>query len=69
MPLVYTRAFAGYSDNGGPFRFIATTMTVPKARHQRPMDTADGTHAGAVVAYASVLSNAGQNFSVWPRHR
>ena len=33
------------------------------------MDTTDGTHAGAVVAYASVLSNAGQNFSVWPRSR
>jgi hypothetical protein len=29
LPLVYTQAFAGYQDSRGPFRFIATTMTVP----------------------------------------
>ena len=31
-------------------------------------DTTDGTHAGAVVADASLLSNAGQDFGVWLRH-
>ena len=31
-------------------------------------DTTDGTHAGAVVADASLLSNAGQAFGVWLRH-
>jgi hypothetical protein len=31
-------------------------------------DTTDGTHAGAVVADASVLTNGGQDFSVWLRH-
>ena len=39
----------------------------------RWIDTTDGTHAGAVVADASVLStaelsNAGQDFGVWLRH-
>jgi hypothetical protein len=38
----------------------------------RWIDTTDGTHAGAVVADASVLSHgpstAGQDFSVWLRH-
>jgi len=32
VPLTYTSAFAGYADSGGPFRFIATTLTVPPAR-------------------------------------
>ena len=31
-------------------------------------DTTDGTRAGAVVADASPLSNAGQDFGVWLRH-
>lgn len=31
-------------------------------------DTIDGTHAGAVVADASPLSNGGQDFGVWLRH-
>ena len=31
--------------------------------------TADGTHAGAVVADASALSNGGQDFGVWERHQ
>jgi hypothetical protein len=41
----------------------------------RWIDTTDGTHAGAVVADASVLSNAtgevsnaGRDFGVWLRH-
>ena len=29
LPLEYTTGFAGYGTGGGPFRFIATTMTVP----------------------------------------
>ena len=29
VPLTYTSGFAGYADSGGPFRFIATTLTVP----------------------------------------
>jgi hypothetical protein len=29
LPVTYTQAFAGYADSGGPFRFIATTLTVP----------------------------------------
>jgi hypothetical protein len=29
LPLDYTTGFAGYGTGGGPFRFIATTMTVP----------------------------------------
>ena len=33
------------------------------------IDTTDGTPAGAVVADASVLSNGGQDFGVWLRHR
>jgi hypothetical protein len=33
------------------------------------IDTIDGTSAGAVVAGASVLSNGGQDFSIWLRHR
>jgi hypothetical protein len=33
------------------------------------IDTTDGTHAGAMVADATVLSNAGQDFGVWLRHR
>jgi hypothetical protein len=32
LPLTYTSGFAGYSDGIGPFRFIATTMTVPPAQ-------------------------------------
>ena len=29
LPLAYTHAFAGYANSGGPFRYIATTLTVP----------------------------------------
>jgi hypothetical protein len=29
VPTTYTSAFAGYADSGGPFRYIATTLTVP----------------------------------------
>jgi hypothetical protein len=32
LPVVYTSGFAGYANSVGPFRFIATTMTVPPAR-------------------------------------
>ena len=32
VPTTYTSGFAGYSNSIGPFRFIATTMTVPPAR-------------------------------------
>jgi hypothetical protein len=32
VPVTYTQGFAGYNDSGGPFRFIATTMTVPTAQ-------------------------------------
>jgi hypothetical protein len=32
LPLTYTSGFAGYSDSVGPFRYIATTMTVPPAQ-------------------------------------
>jgi hypothetical protein len=32
VPTTYTSGFAGYTDSGGPFRYIATTMTMPPAR-------------------------------------
>ena len=32
VPLTYTSGFAGYADSVGPFRFVATTMTVPPAQ-------------------------------------
>ena len=32
LPLTYTSGFAGYTDSIGPFRFAATTMTVPAAQ-------------------------------------
>jgi hypothetical protein len=32
VPVTYTQGFAGYVDSVGPFRFIATTMTVPPAQ-------------------------------------
>jgi hypothetical protein len=32
VPLAYTSDFAGYTDSGGPFRYLATTLTVPTAR-------------------------------------
>jgi len=32
LPLAYTSGFAGYADSVGPFRYIATTMTVPPAQ-------------------------------------
>jgi len=35
VPLTYTSAFPGYADSGGPFRYIATTLTVP-ARQDPP---------------------------------
>jgi hypothetical protein len=35
VPTTYTTAFAGYADSGGPFRYIATTLTVP-ARQDPP---------------------------------
>jgi hypothetical protein len=35
VPTTYTQAFAGYADSVGPFRFIATSLTVP-ARQDPP---------------------------------
>jgi hypothetical protein len=32
LPVGYTSGLAGYADSAGPFRFIATTMTVPSAQ-------------------------------------
>ncbi len=32
IPVSYTTGFAGYADSVGPFRFVATTMTVPPAQ-------------------------------------
>ena len=32
IPVTYTTGFAGYTDSVGPFRFVATTMTVPSAQ-------------------------------------
>ena len=32
LPQTYSSGFAGYTDTIGPFRFIATTMTVPPAQ-------------------------------------
>jgi hypothetical protein len=32
VPVAYTSGYAGYDDSGGPFRFIATTMTMPPAQ-------------------------------------
>ena len=32
LPQTYNSGFAGYDDSIGPFRFIATTMTVPPAQ-------------------------------------
>ena len=42
LPVTYTQAFAGYVASGGPFRFIATTLTMPArqapaAGHERVM--------------------------------
>jgi hypothetical protein len=42
LPVTYTSGFAGYTDSGGPFRFAATTLTVPPA--QTP-----GGNGGAVL--------------------
>jgi hypothetical protein len=36
LPLTYTQGFAGYADGGGPFRFIATTLTVPARQNPAP---------------------------------
>ena len=50
IPVSYTTGFAGYADSVGPFRFIATTMTVPPARRQPATAarrwSASGTTAG-----------------------
>lgn len=35
LPLAYTQAFAGYVSSGGPFRYIATTVTVPTTQEPR----------------------------------
>lgn len=32
LPLTYTEGLAGYASNGGPFRFVATDLTVPAAQ-------------------------------------
>lgn len=32
VPTTYTSGFAGYTDSTGPFRYIATTVTMPAAR-------------------------------------
>lgn len=32
LPVVYTRSFAGYANSVGPFRFVATHLTVPAAQ-------------------------------------
>ena len=32
LPATYTTGLAGYTDSVGPFRYVATTMTVPPAR-------------------------------------
>jgi hypothetical protein len=32
LPLAYTEGLAGYSSNGGPFRFLAADLTVPAAQ-------------------------------------
>ena len=32
LPLVYTQSFAGYANSVGPFRFVATQLTVPAAQ-------------------------------------
>jgi hypothetical protein len=42
LPATYTDGSAGYADSGGPFRFIATTLTMPArqapaAGHERVM--------------------------------
>jgi hypothetical protein len=33
VPTTYTSAFAGYADSGGPFRYIATTLTMPARQY------------------------------------
>ena len=32
LPVVYTQSFAGYANSVGPFRFVATYLTVPAAQ-------------------------------------
>jgi hypothetical protein len=32
VPTTYTSGFAGYTDSGGPFRYISTALTMPPAR-------------------------------------
>jgi Peptidase A4 family len=49
VPATYTSGFAGYSNSIGPFRFIATTMTVPAAQ----------TPAGNGTALVSLGHNGG----------
>ncbi|MGO9079985.1 MAG: hypothetical protein ACLQDY_13220 [Streptosporangiaceae bacterium] len=50
LPLAYTQGFAGYTDSVGPFRFVATTMTVPPA--QTPA-------ANGGTAFVTLLHNGG----------
>jgi hypothetical protein len=69
LPLTYTQAFAGYADSGGPFRFIATTLTMPArqnpaADHEQVMVTL-GHHGGTNIrppeADLGVLPGGGKN--------
>jgi hypothetical protein len=50
VPLAYAQAFAGYANSGGPFRYIATTVTVPTTQEPR-------TNGGSVQV--SLLHNGG----------
>jgi len=86
MPLNFAEVLAMF-DNGKVtpppantrlWQFTGSKVTTSRGSHGSILgpwatsqwtDTTDGTHAGAVVAYASALSNAGQNFSVWLCHR
>jgi hypothetical protein len=44
LPRVYTSAFAGYADSGGPFRLVSTAMTVPSRQVPRR------NHGGVLVS-------------------
>lgn len=62
LPLSYTGSRAAYQDIGGPFRFVATTLTVPPA--QAPAANGGSAGVGLLAPLAPVQSHA--NISVWP---
>jgi hypothetical protein len=70
LPLTYTQGSAGYVDSGGPFRFIATTLTVPArqdpaAGHEQvagvSLNHPGGTKISPPEAHLGVGAGGGKN--------